>query len=362
MIRNARSLLCLLFVASTLVQAQMSEKPPREKAAAKADLKADEAWTKLRTSLGAATDPSEPDRKGPASKTAREAKAKALIATAAQAKEFYLAFPVHAKAGAAKKLEVTSLLDAVDLGETGEEKRAIELGMRFRGDHGNSENDRFQVARQMMELEVENKKLRAEARLDELERQADQLVTEFPQQAGVYRIYLDVVENASEAKARQVAEKLSRSAAPATIKDQARTVVERYDLVGKTVGLDFVSENGTAFKLGDKKGKIVVAYVWSGASRASMAAFASVTKAIKPEHEVVGINVDKDVTKAKATIAHEKPPGLQYVDERGLGSPIASQLKIVDVPCVYVFNVEGKLAGFGSAGQLPKLLKTAAVN
>lgn len=362
MIRHARYLLCLLFVASTFVQAQMSEKPHRESAASKSDPKADEAWTKLRASLSAASDASETGKKGPSSKAEREAKARALVAVAEQANAFHLAFPAHAKAGAAKKLEVTSLLDAVDLGEVDHEARATQLGMNFRRDHTHPEGERFQVARQMMELEMEKKKLRAEARLDELERQADALATEFAGNAGVYRLYLEVVENTSEAKARQVAQKITSGPAPAAVKDQARTVIERFDLVGKTVGLDFVSENGTAFKLGEKKGKIVVAYVWSGASRASVAAFASVSKAITPEYEVVGINVDKDVAKAKATIAQEKPPGLQYVDARGLGSPVATQLKVVDVPCVYVFKANGELAGFGSAGQLTKLLKTAAVN
>lgn len=367
--KNPRYLVCLSLIALIvlpLTRAKAAEKPRSDSAVSKSDPKADAAWTQLRamSSVGAATasEKSDSDKKGPATKAEREAKAKALVATANQAKAFYLAFPTHPKAAAAKKMEVTTLLDAVDAGQVTEETRAVQLGASFRNDHANSEADRFQVARQMMELELEKKNLRSDARTEDLDRQADMLSTEFPNNPGVYRLYLEVVENASEAKARQVADKILSASAPAAIKDQARTVIERYDLVGKAVALDFVSESGTAFKLADKKGKIVVAYVWSGATRTSAAAFASVAKAIKPEHEVVGINVDKDVARAKATIAQEKPPGLQYVDERGLGSPVATQLKIVDVPCVYVFKANGELAGFGSAGQLAKLLKTAALN
>ncbi|HEX2852806.1 MAG TPA: hypothetical protein VHO24_06175 [Opitutaceae bacterium] len=365
MIKNPRYLLCLSLVALLvlpLTRSKAAEKMHSETAAA-ADAKGDAAWKQLRAAASPASDKSEPNKKGPSSKAEREAKAKALVEVANQARGFYAAFPSHSKASAAKKLEVTSLLDAVDLGAVSEEARATQLGTAYRNDHSHSETDRFHVARQMMELEVEKKKLRAEARMDEIDRQADALLPEFPGNAGVFRLYLEVVENGSEATARQVASKiLSSSSAPATVKDQARTVIERYDLVGKSVALDFVSESGTAFKLADKRGKIVIAYVWSGATRASEAAFASITKAIKPEHEVVGINVDKDVAKAKATIAQEKPPGLQYVDERGLGSPVATQLKVVDVPCVYVFKANGELAGFGSTGQLSKLLKSAAMN
>lgn len=362
MTKRVRIFICSLVLTAPLASFQTVRGAADDLPASKLDANPDTAWSQLRAMSTPAVSVARPGetKKIADIKAEREAKAKGLVDAAGQAKVFYTKFPAHAKAGEAKKLEITNLLDAVHVGEVAEEPRALRLGMKFRNDKANAEADRFQIATRMMHLDVEKKKLRSnEARLEEFERQADNFLAEFPGNADVYRLYLGVVQNAPEAKARQAANKILLAPAPEAIKQQARTVLERHDLIGKSPSLEFVGEGETAFNLEDKRGKVVIAYVWSGANQSSLSTFSTVASAMTAQHEVIGINVEKDVAKARATIAKEKPPGLQYVDARGLGSPAAAQLKVVDVPCVYVFRTDGKLVGFGPVGQLTELLSKA---
>jgi len=287
--------------------------------------------------------------------------AQLLVDQSKQANDFYTKYPSHPKARQAKKIEAISAVRATQAGAVEEEPRAYRLGMAFRNDSSNDEKDRFQVASTMADASIAKKGSTSGVNiLDEYEKKADSLVAEFPKNGDVYRIYFGVMRFSPPEKAKVVAQKILLAPAPAEVKADTQAFLDRMNMVGQKVPLEFVSVDGKNFNLADQAGKIVIAYVWTAQSPYASVLFQAVSKGAVPVGAtMVGINIDQDIVAAAAEAKKDNAPGLQYSDKRGLKGPVATRLKVFDVPFCYVFGKDGHLVGFGSSDDLPSLIAAA---
>lgn len=346
------ALFSFLAFAGSLVSVGLAQN-----SAANAD--ADAQWTILSREI---TPPSEVRTLSAENQAlAKKTVAQLLVDRSNQAKDFYTKYPSHPKARQAKKIEAMSAAMATEAGAVEEEPRAYRLGMAFRNDATNDEKDRFQVAVTMAEVSIRQKKGATTADvLADYEKKADSMALEFPKNGDVYRMYFGIMRVSPPEKAKTVAQKILLAPAPTDVKEQTQAFVDRINMVGKTVALEFTSVDGKSFNLTDQLGKIVVAYVWTAQSPYAKDLFQAVSKVAVPAGAIIlGINIDQDIAAAAAEAKKDNAPGLQYSDSRGLKSPVAARLKILDVPSCYVFAKDGHLVGFGPSEELSNLVSAA---
>lgn len=282
-----------------------------------------------------------------------------LLDIASRAHDFAETNPSHPHARNAKKIEALSTLLAADAGATEKEPIALRLGLAFRNDRSNNENDRYEVASATVDYNLRKKNLAAGEMMGEYEKKADTLVAEFPQNAELYRTYIGVMRVSTPARARAVALKVLTTAAPAEVKADAQFILDRLDLIGTKPALEFPTTDGKTFRLDDQAGKVVVIYIWTAQSPAFASVF-DTARGFGGRATLVGLNVDQDIERAAAASEKFNAPGAQYADARGLKSPLASWLKVQDVPSFYVFSRDGRLAGIGGFNELPNLMSAAA--
>jgi hypothetical protein len=288
----------------------------------------------------------------------KQGRIKAFLDAAAQAADFAAKNPSHAKARWAKKVEALATLDAAEAGAVEQEPRALRLGVVYRNDKSNAEDDRFEVAARMMDYNIVKQNLAPDQILKEYEKKADGLVAEFPTNAGAYGIYIGVMRFSGIDKVRQVAKKVLLAPAPAAVKAQAQDILDRANLVGQEGQLEFTTTNGNLFRSEKKAGSIIVLYVWTAQTTDLDNIFSAVTSGANGA-TLIGVNIDQDIKAATDAVQKFMAPGDQYVDGRGLKSPLARQLRVQDVPSVYVFGRDTRLVGFGSLGDLPALVAAA---
>lgn len=300
----------------------------------------------------------------------RQKQAADFNAAAAKAKDFQARFPGDPNLPEARKIEAASLLGAVRAGDAAKEAEALRGAQAFVADARNSRGDRYHVAAAVKQWTVEKKGLKDRtALLAEYEKAAAELYDGFPDVPEVYHNFLGLARNAATgAKARALATDLLQKPAPAEVKAEAQAVIDRLDLRGKTLDLKFGLNNGTVFDLARQKGSPVVLYFWSNLGRASADAMPIIRAAAPGAGSVavagktpvfIGVNLDVDPRAAAAGLDGQPPPGAQRWEPVGVSGAVPRQLRVNQVPTVYVFNGQGVLSGFGPPRELPALLEAA---
>jgi len=149
----------------------------------------------------------------------------------------------------------------------------------------------------------------------------------------------------------QTAKELVGTAAPETVKQQARIVIDRQSLIGKPV-LDLVAtmpELKTAFE--KQQGHPTLLYTWSVLSPPSVALAQKLSAELPSRVGLIGLNLDDDVAAAKASVdaAHLRGehcfnsralagvltmhgPGLIFIiDENGLLTSVSAQRNLANI-------------------------------
>jgi len=293
----------------------------------------------------------------------RKAYAAALAEAVTKARVFQATFPQDPNLAAVRKIEVISLLKVVRTGDAAREKEALQLADTFAADGRNSRRDRFIVASTAKQWAVQKRGLTDRAALfAEYEKNATALYADFADVPDVYHLFLGLARNApTPAKAREVAADLLAKAAPPEVKTEAQAVIDRLKMPGKKLELKFVVNDGSEFELAKHKGTAVVVYFWtSSADEPTKRAMAAIrTAASATRASFVGVNLDPGSTTRLLAPDGQPPPGPQHWTPVGINGPVPRQLRVNQVPSVYVFNAEGILQGFGPPATLPTLLAAA---
>ena len=283
----------------------------------------------------------------------------AFVAAAKQAHDFYTKYPSHAKASEAKKIEAISMLRAANTGSAELEPTALRLAREFRSDNANKSADRFQVAMTVTQIDILKKHLKEKpALMAEYEKRAGDLYGEFPDEPAVFDLFVGIARNADEVQARSVANQILRMPATARAKEEAQAVLDRLDMPGKPISLEWQDENGKFYKSSDFKGKTLVFYVWSSSSDGPEERGGNLSS-LPANVVLVSVNVDTDVTRGKAAKSKATFVGISYYDDRGLNGPLAKQLRAAKAPAVHVVDSKGTYVGMGAPADLPALLAAA---
>ncbi|NEQ71026.1 MAG: hypothetical protein F6K21_37205 [Symploca sp. SIO2D2] len=212
---------------------------------------------------------------------------------------------------------------------------------QFLADKGNSEGDRFKISDLAKRLEIRELMKDGEepadrrSMLEKLERAAEELIEEYPDQPGGYGRLLAVAKGSSEFDAMRIASRIIESDAPENFKKGAERVMYRKDLVGKRLeceGLDLEKYSG----------KVVLLYTWDLENPPPSRI---VTASILPADSfaLVGLYLGDDLEEGLEAAAEQGLPGEQLCDGGGFDSGMAEELGLTMRSSVYIIGLDGKV-------------------
>ena len=281
---------CLAFVVllSVVGQSVLVAQPGLEKKAA------DAAWDK--TVALAAPAPATAARSAPgAGPTAAAAQVIAAVRDEAQrqknaaqsAKDFQQLHPTDARVPQAKKIEAVSALRSVWPLPPDRGQAAFQTAAAFAADAAHSPADRFEVvallAEQRHRVLHGGRSLARDSAAHEAA--AEALHAQFGDVPECFAFYLGVADTAEVETSRRAASKIALArAAPEALKQQARSVLARYEQLGKPVTLNLTEQGNGRRVNGTLRGKVTVVYVWSAShgAAAEWGELAAVKRSCRP--------------------------------------------------------------------------------
>jgi len=360
-----------------------------------ADPAGDTAWAAVAALQKSMVSPSgavtaAPTLPTPAQSQARvQLRAQSSRQTAGAAKDFHTRFPTHAQAPAARKLEALSGIAGITADDKPNETAALKVAGDFRTNRTNPISDRYEVAHSV-ERHVVGRKLGGKSWLSapaESEPMADRLREEFGNLPEVYGNYLAVARNTNCDHSKEIAQRILRMPAPASVKADAQRVLDRARLMRKPLDFPLTPTTGAPTRLatlaGGTAGVHTVVVFWDGTRSpsgppglhdfkrtpppntkwiyVSLGAWTPVS-ATQGAPAVVAAPGDAANGKAKGgppisiAKASAAPPGTYCVEPLGLRSPVALQMNISSLPFVCVLDDKKNLNAFGRVDEIPALL------
>jgi thiol-disulfide isomerase/thioredoxin len=295
----------------------------------------------------------------------RDSQGKLAGEAADKAKDFYTRFPKHDKADDARKKEYELTAFAVQLGNTNRFARLEVLQNERLKDPKLSEDERFELRAQMVQMAAMRKQSEGESvMLAEFEKGVRALQKDFPKRKEVFSMLLEVVSNSEGEKACQVAQEIIDSAAPTEVKNEARKLLKKMEAVGKPLPIKFTAVDGRKVDLTQMPGKVVLVDFWATWCGPCVAELPNVKAAYDKLHpkgfEIVGINFDKEKDKLEKFVAEKKMAWPQYFDGKGWENVIGQEYGINSIPAMWLVDKRGDLRDVngrdGLADKVEKLL------
>ncbi len=321
---------------------------------------ADLAWDNLGTLTKNAGN--SPKTAGPVSaetfKAERDARANKFRQLAQSANDFAAQNPGHAKAREARKVEALAGLEGIVVDDVAHERTAVATAAAYRADKGNPASDRFEVAHAMDGRAISKKIMGRpwHSHAPMAEDMMDRLRVEFGHRPEVYGGYVSLAEHADCDNARDVALKIMQSPAPPFAKTAARRLLERYALVRQPLDFPLTPVQGKATTLAKEAGKTTVVVLYDGIrSPAGPPGLHDYKKNPRPNTQWIYIAIGTPPPLAKGAKPWQKPPGLDCVEALGTKSPLYAQLKLTQLPAVFVLDEAKKLSAYGRIDQMPWL-------
>jgi hypothetical protein len=318
---------------------------------------ADVAWLDVRAAMFVRTDlPKEMPADQGARRALVSARATRSTQAADRAKDFYTKYPDHPKADEAKSMEVQALLSASQSGDATTEGRLNFAVQALRADPKVSTKIKAKtVAMHAFNVAMRGRKTRLE-RMEAIEQVARNLSADFPTEPQGYESLLTVaLSTTDDTQARRVADELLRSPANANIKDGAKVLLRRINLVGQSLENELVGADAKAAKASLKAGQSTVIYTWASWSPGSLA-LAAKLKERGVKANLLALNLDEDTQAAEALATKEALPGTAIYDERGRAGSLAQRLGIRSAPQVIIVDATGKISDVRGEFDLEKKL------
>ncbi len=250
----------------------------------------------------------------------------------------------HGKALEAALEQAKCLLRAAYLGDSESEQSSLPLVELVRNDERLPSSARFQVEALSEQLLIRSlAKSSAEAQLAR-QHSARYLMSRYPSEAGGYDLLLATADTSEDQmKVAEVVREVLGSDAPFSSKAKATVIKERWELLGKNLNNVANTALGRGTFFTSQGGKKILVYTWATWSRPSLD-FAAKLKAEKSqEYELIGFNLDTDVSKAKAVAEQAGLTGKQFYEGAGKGGRLALLLKLDRVGRVYLTDDTGAI-------------------
>lgn len=282
-----------------------------------------------------------------------------FVADANALKAFYERNPTSPNVADAMRLEALSLLRAAQLGDKAQDVRRRKLVSDVRQRKDLPLIKRVEVAATADNLDVEQATLTGDTRMAAYESTARDLVKEFPALPHVYQSLLSVAKNSPDLRAQAIAQDIvGMPAAPASVRAEAKLVLNRFSLVGKSAGhaTQAILGNNNAFQRAS--GKHLIVYSWSSDSASSILVAKSLVENARPGAAFVGVCLDqRDLAPAKKLAMQENLPGEQIYDWLGRRGEVAERLSLTDPGVVYVVGPDAVIRDISAQRDLAKALK-----
>lgn len=317
---------------------------------------ADEAWLDVRAAMFTGGTGKKIPSDSAERQTALRRQAEQFLAAADRANKFHTTYPEHPKADEARAMEVQALLNAVRAGDASLDGRLTHTVETLRADGRVPVKVKAKaVAMYSFHVGLRGKKTSAE-RFQALEDTARMLTADFPTEPQGYESLLTVAQSTDDEKtARKIAQELLKAPSGETVKQGAKQLAERWDLVGKPVDVELDAANAKSAAGGRKNGQATVIYTWATWSPGSIDLAAKLKKR-GVNASVVALNVDTDTAAAAALATREALTGTIVYDERGLDGALAQRLKIRTAPQVIIVDGAGKIRDIRGEADLEKKL------
>jgi thiol-disulfide isomerase/thioredoxin len=182
------------------------------------------------------------------------------------------------------------------------------------------------------------------------------------------QIYIGLSECASqfppeEAKVilREIA---TNSLAMAQVREQAEATLQRLEMYGKSIEIQYKAVDGQDVDTVKLRGKVVLVDFWATWCGPCIRALPEVKAAYEKLHakgfEVVAISLDEDKEALDRFLKKNEIPWPQYFDGKGWQNTFAKQYGIQAIPATWLLDKKGKLREMetrdGLEGKIEKLL------
>lgn len=309
---------------------------------------ADEAWKEVEKAVRPPNFPPEWQKERPS----REEYAKFIVphalAASAKAQEFLTKYPKHAKAEEAKRHQSSMLEMAANLGSKDAEKMLAKIESDRLSDKNLSEDERFQIRAKAVQRAAMAKQSEGMAAVfSEYETGARKLVADFPKRSEPYAMLLEVAANLEGDKALAVVKDILASNADDEIKDQAKAIAKKQDIIGKPLPIQFKAIDGREVKVDNMKGKVVLVDFWATWCGPCVAELPNVLAAyskLNPKgFEIVGISFDQKKEDLTEFVKEHKMPWAQYFDGKGWKNTIGVEYGINSIPAMWLVDKKGNV-------------------
>lgn len=279
----------------------------------------------------------EPDGRITDRAEARMARIAGNHSVADKAKEFYTRHPGDALAAEARRVEILSLIDALEAGDASSSGRLEGAVSVLRSNNQIPTQIRaqgvaaFEFTRGLRDVRG------FQARLDATERIARDLIREFPGESPPYEALWAVARARPQEESAKLAREILTSDAQARFKAAAQTLLDRYALLGRDLK-SALDESGLKALAKLSTGMPLIVYSWSTSEPGSLE-FGRMIQARR--FAALGVCLDED-TEAAGKVARSLGLGGEHLfDDNGLQGLAVARLKFSAAGQIYLVDEAG---------------------
>jgi len=264
-----------------------------------------------------------------------------------EARAFYTRYPRSPNAAKAKDMYFEMLHAAVSFsGKSRIRELEVATAERIKNPKLDS-NARFELSMRLLHSTVSGRQYESDdAMRQELERRARQLARDYPDRPDGYAYLVDLARVAPLPKSVALAYEVLAGSKDRKLRVACRGLLTRAATLDKRLDLTLTTNDGKSLNLSQWRGKPILLLFWDSASKYSAKSVYIVNNVYNEYRakglEVVGLNFDDDLTRARSMINDYKLEWPQYLDKQA-GWTLRERFGVESLPLCWFVDKNGVL-------------------